>query len=290
MKLLRLSLALLLVPFLFSCSNKFIENESDKYLKQNIEEIRAYVEANNIDVDEEASGVFWKKLVEDTTAAVPQSGDFMHLAYRISNLRGGELINKVADDSVFYSTNVNVFAGFIAALGTLREGEKGIFYLPSPYAYADAPPEDFDLMKWEPIELELELIKIYDEAGMIDIYIQQQGYTDVETTAKGVRIIRNLPRPETDDVEVGDLVALSYTGYFLDSDKTEFDSGKFSQTVGGGGLIEGFEEALSYMRYGEKATIILPSELAYGEQGSAGGIPPNTPIAFDIEILEPNSN
>jgi FKBP-type peptidyl-prolyl cis-trans isomerase len=49
--------------------------------------------------------------------------------------------------------------------------------------------------------------------------------------------------------------------------------------------IPGFDEALMLFPVGTKATIILPSKLAYGEQGNQM-FSPYTPLAFDIEILE----
>jgi FKBP-type peptidyl-prolyl cis-trans isomerase len=82
-------------------------------------------------------------------------------------------------------------------------------------------------------------------------------------------------------------VTLKYKGYFLDKAKTKFDEGQFSYTIGSGGLIVGFDNALTKMRVGEKITAIIPTEKAYGAQGS-GSIPPYTPIAFDIEIVSKN--
>jgi FKBP-type peptidyl-prolyl cis-trans isomerase len=49
--------------------------------------------------------------------------------------------------------------------------------------------------------------------------------------------------------------------------------------------IPGFDEALLLFPKGTKATIILPSKLAYGEQGSGQAIPPYMPLVFDIEVI-----
>lgn len=48
-------------------------------------------------------------------------------------------------------------------------------------------------------------------------------------------------------------------------------------------MIPGFDEALLLFPAGTKATLVLPSSLAYGAQG--GALPPYTPLAFDLEIL-----
>lgn len=50
-------------------------------------------------------------------------------------------------------------------------------------------------------------------------------------------------------------------------------------------LIPGFREGMMEMSYGDKATIFVPSHLAYGEQGAGNVIPPNTDLVFELEIL-----
>jgi peptidyl-prolyl cis-trans isomerase A (cyclophilin A) len=49
------------------------------------------------------------------------------------------------------------------------------------------------------------------------------------------------------------------------------------------GMIPGFIEALDMMTDGEKAIFIIPSNLAYGEKGAGGVIPPNATLIFEIE-------
>jgi peptidylprolyl isomerase len=52
------------------------------------------------------------------------------------------------------------------------------------------------------------------------------------------------------------------------------------------GLIPGFIEGLGKLSLGEKAVLFIPSNLAYGEAGAGGVIPPNANIIFEIELLE----
>jgi FKBP-type peptidyl-prolyl cis-trans isomerase len=57
-------------------------------------------------------------------------------------------------------------------------------------------------------------------------------------------------------------------------------------------MIPGWDEGLQLMSKGEKATFVIPSELAYGEQGNQG-IPPYTPLVFNLEmvnIIHPDPN
>jgi len=79
-----------------------------------------------------------------------------------------------------------------------------------------------------------------------------------------------------------------YTGKMLDG--TVFDSsverGEPMEFVyGEQQFIPGWDIAIGKMHAGEKITVLLPSNMAYGERG-VGNIPPFTPLIFDIELLE----
>jgi cyclophilin family peptidyl-prolyl cis-trans isomerase len=52
-------------------------------------------------------------------------------------------------------------------------------------------------------------------------------------------------------------------------------------------LVQGFREGLLELSYGDKATIFVPSHLAYGANGYPGVIPPNTDLIFEIELVGP---
>ena len=89
--------------------------------------------------------------------------------------------------------------------------------------------------------------------------------------------------------ETGELVVVHYTGW-LSEDGTKFDSSldrgtPFEFVLGLGQVITGWDEGLGTMNVGGKRRLIIPSELAYGEEGSSS-IPPDSELTFDIELLE----
>ena len=86
----------------------------------------------------------------------------------------------------------------------------------------------------------------------------------------------------------GNKVKVHYKGMLLDG--TVFDSSfKRNQpiefTLGVGQVIKGWDEGISLLGIGDKASFIIPSDLAYGASGAGGVIPPNATLIFEVELI-----
>lgn len=101
----------------------------------------------------------------------------------------------------------------------------------------------------------------------------------------------------------GDTVAMNYTGKLADG--TVFDSNvdpKFSYvdpgtkkemhylvpfifTIDGGQVIKGWDVGVAGMKVGEKRTLEIAPEFAYGSTGAGGVIPPNATLIFEVELV-----
>jgi FKBP-type peptidyl-prolyl cis-trans isomerase len=86
----------------------------------------------------------------------------------------------------------------------------------------------------------------------------------------------------------GDFVKIRYVGKLL-SGKVFDESPKnepFAYRLGTHQVIEGWDIALKRLRIGAKVTIYVPAKLAYGTMGIGTSVPPNTPLMYDIELVD----
>jgi FKBP-type peptidyl-prolyl cis-trans isomerase len=100
---------------------------------------------------------------------------------------------------------------------------------------------------------------------------------------------RDLTTGSGDVAESGDSVSVHYTGWLPDG--RQFDSsrggGPFEFTLGAEEVIPGWDEGVAGMREGGRRQLVIPADLAYGDQGAGGGvIPPGATLVFDVELLE----
>jgi len=94
----------------------------------------------------------------------------------------------------------------------------------------------------------------------------------------------------------GAKVSVHYTGWLYDHTRpdqqgTEFDSSRkngapFSFTLGQRQVIAGWDQGVTGMKVGGQRRLVIPSDLAYGESGAGGVIPPGATLVFDVELLE----
>lgn len=110
---------------------------------------------------------------------------------------------------------------------------------------------------------------------------------DTMTTSSGLQYIV-LASGEGPQAAQGKIVSVHYTGWFTDGSK--FDSSHdrgvpIRFPLGMGQVIPGWDEAVGMMRVGDKWRIVVPPAIAYGEQGHPAGIPPNSTLIFDVELV-----
>ncbi len=117
--------------------------------------------------------------------------------------------------------------------------------------------------------------------------IIEERWPDAKQTKNGVYIVEK-ERANATKVVAGNVVSVHYVGTLLDG--TQFDSSydrnqPIELTIGAGMVIPGWEEALQEMGPGDSITAIIPPELAYGDRGVPGVIPPSSFLVFDMELV-----
>jgi len=112
----------------------------------------------------------------------------------------------------------------------------------------------------------------------------------------------NMPLTKTDltpgtgaEIKSGQNALVHYTGWLYDAAAPEqkgkqFDSSvggePFDFPLGGGRVIPGWDQGVVGMKVGDKRRLVIPPELAYGNAGAGGVIPPGATLVFDVELVE----
>lgn len=90
------------------------------------------------------------------------------------------------------------------------------------------------------------------------------------------------------DVKSGDKISIHYLGTLENGNKfdSSYDRGQpFETIIGVGQVIRGWDEGVLGMKVGGKRKLIIPFDLAYGERGIPGVIPPKSTLIFEVELL-----
>ncbi|WP_233169273.1 FKBP-type peptidyl-prolyl cis-trans isomerase [Hymenobacter sp. BT523] len=125
-----------------------------------------------------------------------------------------------------------------------------------------------------------------DDAVLQD-YIKKNNLT-MQKTASG--IYYQVLKPGTGAKPTsGQTVSVNYSGTLLSG--KEFDSsakaGKpIDFPIGQGAVIPGWDEGIALLNKGSRAILLIPSPLAYGTRGAGADIPANSPLKFEVELVD----
>ena len=261
----------------------------------------AVTEMPEIILDEEAMADFLESdlsttssglqyiIEEEGTGAVPEAGNVVQVHYT----------GKLADGTVFDSSYERdqpiafplgqgmVIPGWDEGIGLLSVGGEAKLVIPPALAYGEAgvmgviPPN-------ATLYFEVELVDILPGSPESPAEVAA---ADFVTTESGLKYY-DLEEGYGLTPETGQVVSVHYTGWLEDG--TKFDSSldwgnPFVFPVGMQYVIPGWDEGVSTMKVGGRRQLVIPAELAYGEEGAAEIIPPGATLIFEVELLEVKS-
>lgn len=176
-----------------------------------------------------------------------------------------------------------LFPGLDEAISLMRKGEQGRFIIPSKLAFGErgggpVPPNADIIMDLEIADVkEIPVPVKYDTTGITP-----------KTTASGLKYFEIKLSGNPLQAQAGQKVKVHYSGYLADGKM--FDSSvergePIDFPLGQGQVIPGWEEGIALMHVGDKFRLVIPYQLAYGEQGRPPAIPPSAQLTFDVELV-----
>lgn len=135
---------------------------------------------------------------------------------------------------------------------------------------------------------------------LIDTYLSENNI-EAQKTASGLRYVIT-EEGQGENVQSGQKIRANYSGHVLNG--AFFDSsieevarenglyqegrtyGPFETAIGQGAVIRGWDEAFQLMNEGSKATLYIPSGLAYGPRARSEEITANAVLVFEVELVE----
>lgn len=128
-----------------------------------------------------------------------------------------------------------------------------------------------------------------DEAYRIKRFVERNGW-EVTPSETGLYCYVFNKNQSGKQAKRGDIAVVNYKIRLLDADTTlcyESEKGKPQDILIEMDNVEsGLHEALTYLKEGESAYIVLPHYLAHGLAGDLDKIPPLSPVLYELELVQ----
>ena len=230
------------------------------------------------------------EIVEMGKGQVPQTGDIVSVHYTGSLKANGEVFDssyEVGRPFEFPLGKERVIPGWDEGIALLNVGTKAKLTIPANLGYGSRDngpiPANSDLV----FEVELMGVTAAPKPVLHEVFVTASA--DKIATNSGL-ICYIIEKGDGPKVEIGSNVMVHYYGYLADGGQkfdSSFERGEpITLQVGAGQVIPGWEEGLSMLNQGSKAKLLIPSALAYGDQGIPGVIPGGAELAFDVQIMK----
>lgn len=273
--------------------------------------LKKYIEDKKITVAPQPSGLYYIETVAGKGKAI-DTGYWVKAQFKVSLIDGKEIFSSYErpEPMEFECGKKFDTPGFEEGITKMLKGGKATFIVPSEIAFGEegrgniVPPYSTIIYDVEVIDVtskadhEKQVAAKKNEAKMkldnakkqesdlMKKYLKEKNIT-AKPTASGLIYIEKVKGTGT-RAAAGKKVKVHYTGTLLNG--TKFDSSRdrsepFEFTLGQGQVIKGWDEGIALMNVGGRATLVIPSDIAYGER-DMGSIPPYSTLVFDVELLD----
>lgn len=238
-------------------------------------------------LDSTASGLKYT-IYTQSEGAKPNKKDYVFVSYAgyllDSNGNDGKKFDASYDRNqpigFQYGTGA-VIPGWDEGIGLLGTGDSALFVIPPKLGYGDKALDVIPANSTLRFRVKLESIE-GPELGMPFSI----GAEDTITDPSGIKYAF-IKKSNWASAKPGNTVLMHYRGYLLNG--TVFDQSvtkgrPFNFQLGSGGVIQGWDIMAAKMNVGDKVRVIIPANLAYGENGS-GPIPGGSTLVFDIVMM-----
>ncbi len=243
----------------------------------------------------------------------PKDGDMLNFDFTVATINGPQLYSSMETGRPIDHEKGKPFdtEGFTEGLNTLTPGDEVTLIVPSKLAFKAQGRQGmimpFTTMLYtvklnsvkskEQYEKEVAAKKAQEQAQNDKLknqekvtmanYISKNKIT-VQPTPSGLYYIETAAGTGEQAV-AGDKVKVHYSGTLLDGTKFDasYDRGEpYEFTLGRNEVVKGWDEGIAMMKKGGKATLIVPSSLAYGERARGAVIHAFAPLKFDVELVD----
>ena len=264
--------------------------------------LQDYFAKNNLHPTKTASGMYYV-INKEGTGNLPQQGNVMSMFY-VGKFLSGNIFD-TNEDSTFHHQDAlkvelgkgKVIKGWDEGLALLKKGSSATLFIPSYLAYGPrdrGPIPGNSVLIFDVTVMDIQTQDDIDEKLLQD-YFKEKKIKPMKTASGLYYTITK--KGKGVNAKDGQTVSVNYTGKTLDG--KAFDSNTDSAfhhrdplkfELGKGRVIKGWDEGLALLNKGSKATLYIPSRLAYGPQGQGKRIPPNAILMFDVELLDMKNN
>ena len=220
------------------------------------------------------------------------NGPMAHKGDNVKVLYTGKFTNDTIFDSSakhggapfeFMLGRGRVIKAWDEAISYLHVGDKATLIVPPAIGYGDQATGS--IPAGSTLIFDVELTGVSEGLKQFEI----KKHTDTVKTASGLKYIKVVSNPKGVKPIDSGKVTINYIVYLADgsildasSDRGKPISFPFGEKQG----MKGWDECLQLMKTGEKTRFIVPYQMAYGEEGYKGAIPPKATLIYDLELID----